>query len=174
MQGPAWIQLAGVIGSAVFAWSQSPSNLSLQGVTTGVAGGGFVTGTIFVRPIPLPVSASLDAAGLVGVDAALIGQAVGIGVATTFSASATYQGTSAGVGSGTDVSRISVANGPALVLALNAAAATAGLRGVSVPRISTGLGPGIAALLLTGTGTGVVSGPSGPAPAVGTSISRVF
>lgn len=174
LRGPSWIKLATTVGIAVAAWSQLPANVTLQGVTTGAVGSGIVTGKLSVIPAPLPVPAAVAAASLLGLDAASVGRAVGLGVAAAVNASATYQGASVGVGSGTDVSKVTLSNGPTLVAALGLAASSTGLVGVNVPRICAGLGPGIAALLLTGTGIGVVAGPVGPAPSAGTSLSRVF
>lgn len=174
LRGPSWVRLATVVGIAVAAWAPVPSNLALQGVTTGAAGSGAVTGKVYVQPAPLPVPAAVALASLLGLDAATVARAVGLGVAAAFNATAAYQGVSAGVGSGADASKVTLSNGPGLVSALCLAATTSGLAGVDVPRIMAGLGPGIATLLLTGTGTGVVAGPVGPSPGVGTSLSRVF
>lgn len=174
LRGPSWFRLAPVIGAAVYAWSQIPGNLVVSGVTVGVAGGGSVFGTLVVPPNPVPVEAAAAAAGLLGFAAPMLARAIGVGVATAFSTSGTYIGVSAGVGTGTDVSHIVSANGPALIAAITAAAGASGVLGVNVPRIASGLGTGIAVLLLTGSGVGVVTGPSGPSPAAGTSISRVF
>lgn len=174
LRGPSWVRLATVIGVAVAAWAQVPSNLALQGITAGAAGSGVVAGKVSVVPAPLPVPAAMALAALLGVDAATVARAVGLGVAAAFNSTAAYQGVSVGVGSGTDVSRVSLSNGPGLVTALCLAATTSGMVGIDVPRVMAGLGPGIAALLFTGTGVGVVAGPVGPAPGAGTSISKVF
>lgn len=171
--GVEWPRVARFVGIAVAAWAPVPGNIVLQGVTTGAAGSGAVTGKVSIIPAPLIVPAQVLTT-LFGVKAAAVGRAVGLGIATAFNASAAYQGASVGVGSGTDVSKVTVVNGSSLVLALSAAAATTGLTGVNIARLCAGLGPGIANLLLTGTGIGVVAGPVGPSPGVGTSISRVF
>lgn len=174
LKGIVWVRLTVVLGIAVATWAQVPANLAMQGVTTGAAGSGVVTGKMAVTPAPLPVPAAVSAATVVGLDAASVARAVGLGVAAAFNASATYQGVSVGVGSGTDVSKVSLSNGPSLVAAIQAAALSTAFGGVVMPRVATGLGTGIAALLLTGTGIGVVAGPVGPAPGAGTSVSRVF
>lgn len=174
LKGASWVRLTAVIGIAVAAWAQVPANLALQGVTAGAVGAGTVTGKVYVVPAPLPVPAAMALAGLLGLDAASVGRAVGLGVAAAFNASAAYQGVSVGVGTGTDVSKVSLSNGPSLVAALSLAATSSGMTGVDIPRVMAGLGPGIATLLLTGTGTGVVAGPVGPSPGAGTSLSRVF
>jgi hypothetical protein len=172
LKGVLFPRLATFVGVAVAAWAQVPANLALQGVTVGAVGSGAVAGKVYVVPAPLPVPAQVLEV-LFGVQAPAVGRAVGLGIAAAVNATATYQGVSVGVGSGTDVSKVSLANGPALVLALSASAATTGLVGVDVARLCAGLGPGIADLLLTGSGVGVVAGPVGPSPGAGTSTSRV-
>lgn len=174
LKGPVWGRLAVAVGTAVGAWALVPANLSMQGVTTGVVGTGVVNGKFSVIPAPIPLPASFSGTGLVGFDASVMATAIGLGVANAFNASAAYQGTSAGVGTGTDVSRVLVSNGPSLVTLLNTTAASQGLLGGDMPRLSTAIGTGVATLLTTGTGVGVVTGPGGPAPAGGTSFSRVF
>lgn len=173
LTGVLFPKVALVVGVATASWALIPANLALQGVTAGAVGGGTVTGRLVVVPSPLPVPLQALTT-LFGVQAPAVARAVGMGVAAAVNASAAYQGVSAGVGSGSDVSKVSLSNGPALTLALAASAASAGLTGVGVARLCAALGPGIANLLLTGTGVGVVTGPVGPSPGVGTSISRVF
>jgi hypothetical protein len=173
LKGADFLKIASAVGNGVASWALIPANLALQGVTTGVVGGGVVNGKVFVVPAPL-VPGSVASVGLLGMMAPTLAQAVGIGVATAFNASAQYQGVSSGVGVGTDVSKVSVANGPSLILMLQGVMNSSGLVGGDVPRLASGLGTGIAALLLTGTGAGAVTGPAGPSPAGGTSISRVF
>ncbi len=172
LTGSSFTRLATVVGIALSAWAPVPANVVIQGVTTGAAGAGAVTGKLYVVPAPLPVSASALAV-LFGNIAPSVARAIGVGVANALNASALYQGASAGVGSGADVSKVSFANGMSLVAALSLAATSTAFSGVDVPRICAALGPGIAALLLTGSGIGVVAGPVGPAPGVGTSLSWV-
>lgn len=174
LRGPVWTRLASVVGVAIATWSRMPSNMALQGATVGAVGSGAVTGKVFVVPAPLPVPAAVTLASLLGLDAAIVARAIGMGTASAFNATASYQGVSIGVGSGTDVSRVNLSNGSSLVAALCLAATSSGMVGVEIPRVMAGLGPGIAALLHTGTGIGVVAGPVGPLPGAGTSISRVF
>lgn len=174
LRGPNWNLVAVAVGAGVFAWALSPSSLALGGVTTGATGSGAVLGKLSVVPAPLPVPVAAAVAGLLGLVAPSVARAVGLGVAAAFNASAQYRGASVGVGSGTDLSKVVVSNGPALVASLAASAASSGLRGVDVGTLCAGLGTGLAALLGTATGVGVVAGPVGPAPGVGTSISGVF
>lgn len=173
LTGVSWARLASVVGVAVSAWALSPSNVALQGVTAGAVGAGTVFGKVFITPAPIIVPTSALAV-LFGNMAPSVARAVGLGVAAAFNSSALYQGASAGVGTGTDLSKVSLSNGPALVLALNAAAGSMTLAGVDVPRVMVALGTGVANLVLTGTGVGTVAGPVGPSPGAGTSTSWVL
>lgn len=174
--GPTWPMLAQAIGNGVSLWATSnPANLLLQGVTTGVAGAGVVTGNLIVPPNPGAVIAGLTGAGVAGITATQVGTAVAVGVSSAFSASALYTGPSVGVSSGTDISRVAVSNPATLVASLLAAMSTTfasfgGGLGTTTTQIATGLGNGIAALFLLGTGTGIVAPVSPlPGPATGTS-----
>jgi hypothetical protein len=173
LKGPNFFQLAGVLGVAVMTWSIVPSNVVVTGVTAGVGGAGAVLGKLTVPPIPLPVNLGMAAAGLVGPSSPSLGRAVGMGVAAAYNASATYVGASAGVAAGGDVSKVTFTNGPALTTIISATAASSGMLGPTMPQLAVGLGNGIAALILTGFGVGTVTGPTGPAPTVGTSLSKV-
>lgn len=171
--GPDWLRLSTVLGNAIAAWAVVPANVVLNGVTTGVAGSGTVNGTVSVAPnVPL-VAGALTSAGFAGPNSASLAKAVAVGVATSFTASALYQGASVGVGSGSDVSTITAANPVALSGIIQATASAAGMNGPNIAQLSVGVGNGVAALLLTGTGVGVVAGPGGPVPGAGTSVSRV-
>lgn len=173
LRGPSWPLLAAVVGDAVATWISDPLSFQLVGVTSGTAGAGVVSGTLYVVPNPLPVTLALSSAGVLGLDAPSVGSAIGIGVATAVSTSAAYVGASAGVGAGTDVSAVSRASGATLTAYLAASAQASGLSGAVLPLLFSGLGPGIAALLSTASGTGVVTGPPSPSAAVGSSLSQV-
>lgn len=173
LRGVLFARVATFVGIGVTTWALLPSNLAMQGVTTGTVGSGTAAGKVFVAPAPLIVPAQALTV-LFGVQAPSVARAVGVGVAAAFNATAAYQGVSVGVGVGADTSKVSLANGPALTLALSSAAVTTGLVGVDMARLCAALGPGIATLLLTGTGTGTVAGIASPLPGVGTSTSRVF
>ena len=112
LRGQGWNRFVVVVGSAVAAWARVPTSLALQGVTAGILGSGTVSGKVFVPAAPLPVPAAAALASLLGVSASSVARAVGTGVSAAFTASATYRGVSVGVGSGSDVSRVSVSNGP--------------------------------------------------------------
>lgn len=174
LKGPSWQRLASMVGTATAAWAVIPSNLVLQGVVTGTVGSGTVTGKFFVTPVPIIVPANLSLVGLSGPIAPSMGRAIGMGVATAFNASASYQGVSVGVGVGSDVSRVAFANSSTLISTLNLTASGMGLTGMDISLLSTGIGLGIANLLMSGNGTGIVTGPTGPTPGTGTSVSRVF
>jgi hypothetical protein len=174
LKGVDWFRLATAVGSAVVIWAVIPANLALVGVTTGAAGSGVANGKVSMVPQPLPVPAAAVASGLLGFVSPSMTRSIGMGVAIAFSASAQYQGVSVGVGTGSDVSKIVLANPATLISTLQAVLNGSGLLGVNIPQLAVALGTGIPTLLLTGTGIGVVTGPAGPAPAVGTSTSRVF
>jgi len=176
--GPNFPRVAQGVGNAVSAWSQVPINLALTGVTSGQAGAGVVTGTLNVAPSVALMTAAFASAGLQGPTAPLLAKAISIGIATSFTASAAYTGTSVGVAIGSDVSRITVANSltliPVLSLALSSALTGSG---PNLGTLSIGIANGIASQLLTGTGIGVVAGTPSPTPlpTVGTSpLSKVF
>ena len=173
LTGITWSRIVLGISQGVCGWIVLPANLAFSGVCTGVVGSGTVTGKLFITPVSLPVSASMTAGGMVGRDAAAMARSVGVGLCTAIGSTGAYQGVAAGVGTGTDVSRVSVSNGSSLVLSLAGAFQAAGITGVLAGRLATGLGPGIAAMLQTGlTGTGACTGPGGPSAAAGTSVSR--
>ena len=174
LQGSTWIELVSAIGSAVVIWIANPVNVSVQGVTTGAAGTGVVLGNLVVVPQPLPVSIAFLASGLLGVQAPLMSRAIGMGAAMAITAKGAYRGVSAGVGSGTDVSKVVTADGISLASIFTTTAYGRQLQGVQIPDLAHAIGIGVANLLLTGTGMGIVTGPAGPAPAAGTSLSSVF
>lgn len=173
LPGPDFQRLSVLLGVAIFSWAIVPSNIVVQGVTTGAAGAGAVVGTINVPPVPLPVNGTFAAAGLLGPNGQQMARGIGVGVALAFTANAQYVGASAGVGAGTDISKITFANPATLTAAILAAAPAVGFAGANLGQIATAVGTGVSALLLTGTGVGGVAGPVGPAPAVGTSVSKV-
>lgn len=173
LKGTVWAALTAAIGVGIVAWAANPVNMALTGVTSGTTGVGKVTGKFSVVPAPLPVSAAVSAAGLVGFNAATVARAVGMGVANAFNSNALYQGVSAGVGVGADTAKVSTSNSTALVQALSTALTAVGITGMNAQPIASALGTGLAALLATGTGIGVVAGGSSPIPAAGTSTSKV-
>lgn len=163
------------VANAIMAWLPNPVNVQAQGVTVGVAGAGTVAGKIFMPSPGGPIVANgLRQSGVIGLTAPGVGQSVGTGVAQAFNSSAQYQGTSAGVGTGADTSKVIRANKATLQPLLISNLQGAGLQGVSVARFSVGLALGIADLLLTATGVGGVTGSGSPVPASSTSISVVF
>jgi hypothetical protein len=96
-------------------------------------------------------------------------------VANALSTSAGYVGVSAGVGVGTDLSKVVYADAALLTGLLTANFAAVGLLGPTALRFAGGVGAGLATLALTGTGVipGIVTGVPSPAPSVGTSTSKV-
>lgn len=173
LPGPDFQRLSLLLGVAIAAWVQVPSNVVVQGVTAGAAGSGPVYGKLFVPPNPASFNAAFAGAGLLGVNGQQMARGIAVGVATAFTGSGTYVGVSAGVGAGTDISKITFVNGPALTAAILAAAPGVGFAGFVMPAFAAAVGTGMAGLLIQGTGTGAVGGPGGPAPTTGTSVSKV-
>ena len=173
LKGPAWFQLATAIGVGVVSWSAVPANVVVVGSTTGAAGSGQVTGKLALPPVPLPVVAALTGVGVVGLNAPLVGAAVGLGIAAAYSATGIYVGQSVGA-IGADVSKVVFANPAPLVATLNATMAAQGIVGPASKQLSAGLGAGIASMFLTGVGIGVSVGPAGPAPGTGVSRSSII
>jgi hypothetical protein len=175
LKGMGWLRLTAAIGNAVAEWAKSPTNLTITGVTSGTSGSGLVNGKLVVTPTPILVSTAASGAGLLGVHTPAITRAIGIGVANAINSSALYQGTSVGVGAGADTVTAVVANAAALTALIMAVGYGSGLRGVRMAEIASALGTGIASLISSNSrGFGTVTGASGPAPAAGTSISRML
>ena len=173
LKGPAWFQTCVGIGIGVVAWSAVPINVVMAGSVNGTLGGGAVTGKFVLPVVPAPVVASVAGAGMIGLNAPQVGTAVGTGIATAYSASGQYIGTSVGA-IGADVSKVVFANPATLTPALVAGFAAQGLIGPAALQLAAALSPGIATMFLTGFGTGVAAGPTGPSPGTGVSRSSII
>jgi hypothetical protein len=173
LTGPVWPRFTTAIGIGVASWIVNPANFGLVGVTTGVAGSGTVTGKFTVVPNVFIVATQMSSANLTGRNVTPMARAAAIGVATSLTSTALYQGVSAGVGTGSDVSVVSLSNATTLIASLQVACSTVGYTGANVASLCTGLGNGIALMLQAGTGFGASAGPSGPSPAVGSSTSWI-
>lgn len=174
LQGNGFPTLAQGVSIGVCAWMVSPSNFALNGVCTGTAGSGSVLGKYTVTPNVGTVLAGLQSAGMKGTLIPEIASAIALGVANACIATASYQGVSVGVGTGTDISTVVLSNPTTLALSIASALQAVGYTGGNILPLSNGLGIGLASMLQTGTGTGTVIGASGPTPATGTSISRIL
>lgn len=171
LTGNAWKQVRVGVGVGVVKWALNPSNVVLQGSVSGVLGGGVVSGN-FTLPSPAtPVVGSLKAT-MWGAASSEVAQAVGAGIATEFSKSGMYTGTSACVGG--DVSKVKSADAAALSRELTSGLIAAGITPSTAGQLAAGLAPGIATMFLTGVGTGSASGPAGPLPGTGTSKSSII
>jgi hypothetical protein len=169
--GPTWLKVADAVGVSVAQWLKA-AGVQATGVTVGVAGGGNVNGKVGVVPSPLP--GTIQAAGLVGITAAQIATAVGLGFSSAFNASNQYTGVSAGVGNGVEtITKVTTANAGALITILTGNLAAKKIVGLNAAKLAAGIGNGIAAIALTGTGAGVAAGSPSPVPAAGTSKSTV-
>lgn len=167
-------RIASAVGKSLPQWLPIPTNVLAQGATVGVAGVGTVNGKMFVLNGAALVVAGLNQAGISGPSAQGLGTAVGSGVASVLNSSMQYSGTSPGVGSGADTSKVSLSNSGTLIGILLANLQAAQVNGQQAPRLASGLGLGIANLVQTGFGFGGVAGSPSPVPAVSTSISLVF
>lgn len=173
LTGRNFLSLASAVGRAVSVWSKFPTSVVLAGVVTGTVGGGLVTGKLFVFPSPLPLPATVPAAGFIGPSAPRLAAAIGLGVSNSLNAIAAYRGTATGA-IGADVSKVIFADPVSLTSLMIGAMATFGLTGPQAPLLAAGLANGIATLMLTGTGTGVAAGAPGPSPSAGVSRSQLF
>lgn len=174
MTGRKWLELASIVARSTAFWSRSRTNLLLTGAVIGAAGSGKVTGKLVVPPNPALITATFTSFGITGGASATLAAAIGIGVAVEYSSNAIYTGEAIGVGAGTDISKVTLANGPALTALIAANMAAQGWVGPQAPQISGALGTAIAALMMTGFGTGAVTGGAGPSPGSGTSVSGVL
>jgi len=173
LAGPAWIQTATAIGIAVQTWAVTPANVVLVGSVSGAVGGGVVTGKFLMSPAPLPVSAAVAGAGLVGVQSSQVALAVGGGVGSSINASANYLGASVGA-VGVDFSKVVFANPATLIALLVSNFSAQSIVGPAAAQLAVGLGNGIAAMVATGGGTGVAAGAAGPSPGTGVTRSSLF
>lgn len=175
LTGTAMSRFAAALSTAIYNWTVTPTNVRLTGVTTGTAGAGNVTGKLIVPPAPQVMQAGFLAAGVTGPQSSRVATAISSAISTAFTATGGYTGPSAGVGVGTDASKVTVAN--AATLASQLMAVLVPILGGSGPAASTvarGISIGVAGQLLLGTGIGVVAGSVSPTPSVGTSSGQVI
>lgn len=180
--GATWPLLCNAIGNAVSTWAVAPGNVLVQGVSTGVVGAGTVTGLLQFSPDPATVSSVIQGAGLAGTTVSQLGTALTLGMLSSLNGSLQYQGVSAGVAQGLDVSLVATVNTATLITALQSAhsalASALGGSGASNAVLYSALAAGIATIFSTGTtlpGTGIVTpaGPLGPASSVGATVSVI-
>ncbi len=167
------MSLASAVGQAVSVWTKIPTSVVLTGVVTGTVGGGVVTGKVFVAPSPLPLPATVLAAGFAGPSAPQVATAIGLGVSNSLNAIAGYRGTATGA-IGADASKVIFADPISLTSLLVGSMASFGLTGPQAPLLASGIANGISTMLLTGVGTGVAAGAPGPSPGAGVSRSGLF
>ena len=168
-------RIASAVGSAIPTWIPVIANVTVQGVTVGVAGAGAVNGKLFFAGQGAALMiAGLSSAGLTGSNGIRLGAAVGNGVWAALNQVTQYVGTSVGVGVGTDVSFVANANEGALIPILQGNLAGRAILGINSAQLAQGLARGIADIVKTGIGIGGVTGSPSPVPAVSTSVSLVF
>ena len=177
--GPSFHTITSAIGLALPPWIGS--GVVLNGITAGATGSGTTAGSmIFLGTVP-DVVQNLRAGGVGGSQSERFARALTLGLSEAMSG-AQYRGISAGVSSGTDISMVSSVNTPTLASLLESThrglCSTLGGSGSVVPGFYLSLANGIASILRTGVtipGSGIVSpsGPVGPTPGVGTSVSSI-
>lgn len=166
------------IANGVGAWAVGqPQNVALTGIATGAVGGGTI-GVPTTKVVMLPnipgMMGALTGAGIAGQLSSSLATVVSVGISSAFTKYAQYSGVVAGVGSGLDVSKVTVANVPSLQTLLYASlGGSFGSVGLMTASLATGLANGISLVVLTGTGTGSVVGVPGPSPGTGTSTSVI-
>jgi hypothetical protein len=116
---------------------------------------------------------AFSGAGLNGPLALPLATAITLGLSQAFNTLGQYSGVVAGVGVGSDISKIVVANAPSLVGMLEVTLRAAMGPGAALSLFTTGLGTGIASLLLLGTGMAPITGATAGIPAAGSSTSVV-
>lgn len=168
-------RIASAVGNSMTTWLPILTNVTVQGNTVGVAGAGTVQGKLlFVGQGAGLMIAALNSAGLTGSNGTRLGTAVGNGVWISLNQLAEYKGTSAGVGTGADVSSVPNANEATLLPILQANLAGRLITGITSAQLAQGLSRGIADIVKTGVGIGAVTGSASAVAATSTSISLVF
>lgn len=169
IKGVQWPSLCSALGIAIHKEIVNPATVSCTGVTTGVAGAGTIpTGKMVFAPLPAMVG-FLAANGVKGVVSLQITKACIVGTTNALNSSCEYYGTSAGVGIGSDVSKVVMANPAILIGSLQSCFVAFGFNGVVSKLMAVGVGNGISSILLTGTGAAAVVGSPSPVPSVGVS-----
>jgi hypothetical protein len=170
--------LASAISTATQIWAQTPGNILVSGITSGVAGSGIVTGFLTVPPNPVLVTGIFNSLGIIGPNGLSLARVIGTGIPLALTSSAQYTGPSVGVSSGVDISKVTFAN-PATLIALLTSNMTSyfGGLGFTGAQLAPAIGNAIASLMLAGfttPGTGIVA-PVTPASGTitGTSPSSV-
>ena len=165
-------RLALAIGESIVSWISVPTNVLVQGTTSGFVGAGVVNGTMqFV--VAGQIQAAFASNNIVGQTAPGIAQTIENGLSSVLS-SAQYSGTSAAVGTGTDTSKVSLVNSGNLIPILLGNMQGQSIAGMTATQVATGLAQGIGTIIQTGFGFGAVTGPAGNIAAVGTSVSTIF
>lgn len=174
--GPTFDFWCRAVSSSVVEWL-SRSGVLLAGASTGMAGTGTVSGAVqFNLPVLPAMEVAARAAGWTGPASSGLVQTLYQGLSTTFNG-APYAGTSAGVGSGLDLSYVVRADG-AMLAALFALhhrslCSQYGGTGDSTGVLYRGTAAAAATFFLSGRGNGIVTGSPATASAVGSTRSRL-
>lgn len=160
------------ISTGISSWASIPSSITLNGLTSGVAGTGAVTGKLTVPANPTFYENAFVSAGLIGLKKSPLCVALSNAISIAFS-TAIYTGNSQGVGLGVDTSKVVSANSVSLISILNSTFASNGIGGINAPVLVSAISTGVVSQLMTGFGNGAVLGSPSIAPTVGSSICYV-
>lgn len=170
--GPIAPTIARAVSECLVKWAVGdPSNLLVSGIATGLVGVGTINPASTKWSVVADQTAAFAAASpfLEGPTGRMMVGALALWVADLFSTSAQYQGTSATVGVGNDVSFFSVINTTPLIYLL-----ASKLGGPSSFPVARGFAAAIAAVLTPAVGTGLVIGSGSGATITGATTSVVI
>lgn len=176
MLGVAFDSLARAIAEGVATWILNPSNVAMEGISTGMVGSGTIQAQgsklVLLPGIPLMTN-GLSSAGIIGPLAPSLSTIVTLAICHAVTNFGGYSGVCSTVGVGTDVSKVVVANPGTLITDLKKSMLINKITGAASNQMATGLGLGISSLVGTITGSGKVVGLSGSNPSTGVSFSKV-
>lgn len=165
-KGLSWGILAPAIATGVATWVNTPSSIKFQGTATGFVGGvGEVKGVATFPPSPTFVATAVSASGLNGPLALELYKAVGLACASSMGG-ISYKGGSPGILTGSDVSKVSAVDVPALEASLRSAVESAFISSGGIPQrnqslLSKGISVALGQQTLLGFGAGAVT-PASP------------
>lgn len=161
-KGLSWGVLAPAIASGVSVWVNTPSNITFEGLATGVVvASGQVNGVATFPPSPSFVATAVSASGLKGPVAVELFKAVGAACSQSMSG-ITYKGVSPGILVGVDATKVKAVNVPALEASLVSAIQSAftssgGTTQVNQSLLSKGISVALGEQTLLGFGAGAVT-----------------
>ena len=170
-KGLSWGILASAISTGVATWVNTPSNIKFQGKAVGSVGSvGEINGVATFPPSPSFAATATTASGLKGPIALELYKAVGLACASSMSGIA-YKGQSPSVFAGSDITKVTLANVPALEASLLSAINLAFVSSGGSPQLnqsllSKGISVALGQQTLLGFGVGAVT----PVPPAAVSV----